>query len=200
MSATTQPAPDMKSNPLPSSQSASTLAGVEPSKQKKTLRFWVIFGSLMAVAVLTAIDLTIISTTLPTIVRDLPPSSVSPSWVTSAFLLTTTAFQPFMGGLADVVGRRNALVVAVLLFLLGSIIAAVGQSMLVLVVGRAVQGVGGGGIQAIVEIVISDLTTLKERGLYVGLISVVFAVASFIAPVLGGVFSASNWRWIFWIK
>jgi MFS family permease len=154
----------------------------------------------MAVAILTAIDLTIISTTLPTIVKDLPVSTISASWVTAAFLLTTTAFQPFMGGLADVMGRRNTLVLAVTLFLLGSLIAALAKSMLVLVVGRAVQGVGGGGIQALAEIIISDLTTLKERGIYVGLIGLVFAVASFVSPVLGGVFSQHNWRWVFWIK
>jgi MFS family permease len=144
--------------------------------------------------------MSIISTSLPTIVKELPPSSIPASWITSAFLLTTTAFQPFMGGLADVIGRRNALVTAVVLFLAGSIACALAQDMLTLVAGRGLKGVGGGGIQAIAEIVLSDLTTLRERGLYVGLISLVFAVATFVAPVLGGVFSEHDWRWIFWIK
>lgn len=169
-------------------------------KPKKSKRFWLIFASLMAVTCLTAVDMTIISTTLPTIVLDLPKSDIPASWVTSAFLLSTTAFQPFFGGLADVVGRRNALVGAVLFFLGGSIFAALANSMLLLVIGRGIQGVGGGGVQAVAEIIMSDLTTLRERGLYVGLISLVFAVASFIAPVLGGVFSAWNWRWVFWIN
>lgn len=176
-------------------------------KHHKSFRFWIIFASLMAVAILTALDMTIVSSTLPTIVRQLPASSVSASWITStfllpttAFLLTTTAFQPLMGGLADILRRRSALICAILFFLLGSIIAAVSPTILVLVIGRGVQGIGGGGIQALVEIIISDLTTLKERGIYVGLISLVFAVASFIAPVLGGVFSEHNWCWIFWIK
>lgn len=169
-------------------------------KPKKTKRFWLIFTSLMAVTCLTAVDMTIISTTLPTIVLDLPKSDIPASWVTSAFLLSTTAFQPFFGGLADVVGRRNALVSAVVFFLGGSVFAALSNSMLLLVIGRGIQGVGGGGVQAVAEIIMSDLTTLRERGLYVGLISLVFAVASFIAPVLGGVFSDWNWRWVFWIN
>ncbi|PWN98278.1 MFS general substrate transporter, partial [Tilletiopsis washingtonensis] len=171
-----------------------------PVKNKKTRRFWMIFAALMTVTALTAIDMSIISTSLPTIVKELPPSSIPASWITSAFLLTTTAFQPFMGGLADVIGRRNALVTAVVLFLAGSIACALAQDMLTLVAGRGLKGVGGGGIQAIAEIVLSDLTTLRERGLYVGLISLVFAVATFVAPVLGGVFSEHDWRWIFWIN
>lgn len=172
----------------------------EASKPQKGLRFWLIFMSIMVVAALTAIDMTIISTALPTIVKDLPKSNISGTWITSAFLLTTTAFQPFMGGLADVIGRRNSLLVSVVLFLAGSIVAAVAGSMLVLVLGRGIQGVGGGGIQAICEIILSDLTTLRERGLYVGLIALVFAASSLVAPVLGGVFSDLNWRWIFYIN
>ncbi|PWN35592.1 MFS general substrate transporter, partial [Meira miltonrushii] len=166
----------------------------------KPIRFWLIFGSLMAVTCLTAVDMTIISTTLPTIVEELPASNISGSWVTSSFLLTTTAFQPFMGGLSDVVGRRIAIVIAVLLFMGGSALAAKAETMLILVIGRGVQGVGGGGIQTIAEIVLSDLTTLRERGIFVGLVSLIFAVSTFIAPVLGGFFSEHNWRLVFWIN
>ncbi|PWN44337.1 MFS general substrate transporter [Ceraceosorus guamensis] len=172
----------------------------KPLRTKKTKRFWLIFAALMGVTCLTAIDMSIISTSLPTIVAQLPQSRIPATWITSAFLLTTTAFQPFMGGLADVVGRRNSLVTAVVLFLVGSLICALAKDMLTLVAGRGVQGVGGGGVQAIAEIVLSDLTTLRERGLYVGLISLVFAVSTFIAPVLGGVFSETDWRWIFWMN
>ncbi|MCO5565650.1 hypothetical protein L7F22_019324 [Adiantum nelumboides] len=171
-----------------------------PNPFHKPIRFWLIFGSLMAVTCLTAVDMTIISTTLPTIVEDLPASNISGSWVTSSFLLTTTAFQPFMGGLSDVVGRRIAIVIAVFLFMGGSALAAKAETMLILVIGRGVQGIGGGGIQTIAEIVLSDLTTLRERGIFVGLVSLVFAVATFIAPVLGGFFSEHNWRLVFWIN
>ncbi|CAO1634703.1 unnamed protein product [Parajaminaea phylloscopi] len=168
--------------------------------KKKGKRFWLIMGTLMIVMFLSAIDLTIISTALPTIVRDLPRSEISGTWVTSAFLLTVTAFQPLMGGLADVLGRRNSLLLSIAFFLGGSVICAVAKSMLVLVIGRGVQGVGGGGIQAIVEIIISDITTLRERGLYMGAMGLVFAISSLVAPILGGVFSRFDWRWIFLIN
>lgn len=167
---------------------------------KKTVQFWLIFISLMVVMCLAAIDITIISTALPTIVDDLPKSSIPGSWITSSFLLTTTAFQPFMGGLADVLGRRLALVLAIVFFIAGSIFSALANTMFLLVLGRGIQGIGGGGIQTIVEIIISDITTLRERGLYIGLMSLVFAVASFVAPVLGGFFSQWDWRWVFWIN
>lgn len=168
--------------------------------KKKGMRFWLIMGTLMIVMFLSAIDLTIISTALPTIVGDLPKSTVPATWVTSSFLLTVTAFQPFMGGLADVIGRRNSLLLSIAFFLGGSVICALAKSMFILVVGRGVQGVGGGGIQAIVEIIISDITTLRERGLYMGALGLVFAVSSLLAPILGGVFSKVDWRWIFWIN
>lgn len=144
--------------------------------------------------------MTIISTALPTIVRDLPDSGISGTWITSAYLLTVTASQPAFGGLAAVAGRKWSLSLAVVIFLGGSILCALASNILFLCIGRGVQGLGGGGIQAIVEIIVSDLTTLRERGLFVGLIGLVFAISSFVAPVLGGAFSGSDWRWIFWIK
>ncbi|UZJ53580.1 hypothetical protein CBS101457_002900 [Exobasidium rhododendri] len=191
----------LDANKRPASQIDLSSSDTEPAQNnKKGFRFWIIFISLMAVAALSAIDMSIISTTLPTIVNDLPSSTVSSTWVTSAFLLTTTVFMPFMGSLADVIGRRDSMIVSVVIFLGGSVVAALSKTMLVLVVGRAIQGVGGGGIQAICEIIMSDLTSLKERGLYISLISTVFAASSLAAPVLGGLFSQHNWRWIFWIN
>lgn len=186
---------------IPSEQMEPAPAPIRPSRgKKKGRRFWLIMGTLMVVMFLSAIDLTIISTALPTIVRELPGSEISGTWVTSAFLLTVTAFQPLMGGLADVMGRRNSLLLSIAFFLGGSVICALADNMLVLVVGRGVQGVGGGGIQAIVEIIISDITTLRERGLYMGGMGLVFAISSLVAPILGGVFSRYDWRWIFLIN
>ncbi len=144
--------------------------------------------------------MTMISTALPAIVAALPPSSIAANWVTSAFLLPMVASQPIFGGLSCSLGRKNSVNAALIIFLVGSVVCATAKSMLVLVVGRGVQGLGGGGIHALSEIIMSDLTTLRERGVYFGLIALVFAVAGFIAPVLGGVFSHSNWPWIFWIN
>ncbi|PWN51683.1 MFS general substrate transporter [Violaceomyces palustris] len=167
---------------------------------KKTARFWLIFTTLMVVCCLTMIDSTMISTALPSIVRALPVSSVSGTWITSAYLLSMTACQPAFGGLSDVLGRRISLILATAFFMVGSIVCALAPTMTVLVVGRGIKGAGGGGIVAVAEIIVSDLTTLRERGVYVGIIGLVFAVSSFVAPVFGGAFSTSNWRWIFWIN
>ncbi|EPQ30462.1 uncharacterized protein PFL1_01988 [Pseudozyma flocculosa PF-1] len=183
--------------------STATLAsadGAHNGGRKKDWRFWMIFGSLMVVCILTALDMTMISTALPGIVRDLPVSDISGTWITSSYLLTMTASQPAFGGLSCVAGRRWSITLAVLIFLAGSVGCALAPSMFGLAVARGLQGLGGGGIQALCEIIASDLTTLKERGFFVGLVGLVFAVASFVAPVLGGIFSSSNWRWIFWIN
>ncbi|GAC94132.1 macrolide phosphotransferase k [Pseudozyma hubeiensis SY62] len=174
--------------------------GLHDARGKKTLKFWILILAFSITVMLTALDMTMISTALPSIVKDLPMSTIAGGWVTSSYLLTVTAFQPMFGGMSCVIGRRWSLVFAVILFLGGSVICGCANSILLLVVGRGVQGLGGGGIQAIGEITISDITTLRERGFFVGIFGLVFAVASFIAPVLGGYFSDHDWRWIFWIN
>ncbi|KIS69250.1 uncharacterized protein UMAG_02598 [Mycosarcoma maydis] len=174
--------------------------GLLDAQGRKTLKFWTLILAFAVTVMLTALDMTMISTALPSIARDLPTSSIAGGWVTSSYLLTVTAFQPMFGGMSCVIGRRWSVVLAVILFIGGSILCGCANSILLLVVGRGVQGIGGGGIQAICEITISDITTLRERGFFVGIFGLVFAVASFIAPVLGGYFSDHDWRWIFWIN
>ncbi|CBQ72959.1 related to mfs1-putative multidrug transporter [Sporisorium reilianum SRZ2] len=174
--------------------------GLHNGHGKKTLKFWTLILAFAVTVTLTALDMTMISTALPSIVQDLPASTIAGGWVTSSYLLTVTAFQPLFGGLSCVIGRRWSAVLAVILFLGGSVMCGCANSILLLVIGRGVQGLGGGGIQAVGEITISDITTLRERGLFVGIFGLVFAVASFIAPVLGGYFSDHDWRWIFWLN
>lgn len=174
--------------------------GLHTASGKKTLKFWTLILAFSITVMLTALDMTMISTALPSIVKDLPASTIAGGWVTSSYLLTVTAFQPLFGGLSCVVGRRWSLVFAVALFIGGSIMCGSANSILLLVAGRGVQGLGGGGIQAVGEITVSDITTLRERGFFVGIFGLVFAMASFIAPVLGGYFSDHDWRWIFWIN
>ena len=174
--------------------------GLHDAQGKKTIKFWTLILAFSVTVTLTALDMTMISTALPSIVKDLPASTIAGGWVTSSYLLTVTAFQPLFGGLSCVIGRRWSVVFAVLLFIGGSILCGCANSILLLVIGRGVQGLGGGGIQAVGEITVSDITTLRERGFFVGIFGLVFAVASFIAPVLGGYFSDHDWRWIFWIN
>lgn len=177
-------------------------AGEQPEghKVKKDLRFWMIFAALLLISLIAALDMTMISTALPAIVADLPTSSIAANWVTSAFLLPMTASQPIFGGLSCSIGRKWSMNSALVIFLVGSVVCATAKTFLVLVVGRGIQGLGGGGIHSCCEIIMSDLTTLRERGLFFGLIAVVFALAGFTAPVLGGVFSEHSWPWIFWIN
>nr|BCG44413.1 putative transporter [Pseudozyma tsukubaensis] len=167
---------------------------------KKDWRFWMVFAGLILSAFITALDMTMISTALPAIVAALPQSTIAANWVTSGFLLPMVASQPIFGGLSCSVGRKISFNSALIIFLVGSVVCATAKTFLVLVIGRGIQGLGGGGIHAMSEIIMSDLTTLRERGLFFGLVALVFAVAGFVAPVLGGVFSEHNWPWIFWIN
>ncbi|KAJ1025467.1 hypothetical protein NDA13_004277 [Ustilago tritici] len=174
--------------------------GLHDKNGKKTIKFWTLIYAFAITVTLTALDMTMISTALPSIVEDLPTPTIAGGWVTSSYLLTVTAFQPLFGGLSCVIGRRWSAVLSVILFVGGSVVCGFAHNMLFLVIGRGVQGLGGGGIQAIGEITVSDITTLRERGFFVGIFGLVFAFASFVAPVLGGCFSDHDWRWIFWIN
>lgn len=114
-----------------------------------------------------------------------------------------TAFQPLWGGVSDAVGRRPALAASLIVFLVGSIPCTIAQDMLTMVVGRGLQGVGGGGMLAVGEVMLSDMTTLAERGYFLGLLSMAFAVAAIAAPLVGGVFATAGglgWRWSFLIN
>ncbi|KAG8906510.1 hypothetical protein FRB99_006730 [Tulasnella sp. 403] len=162
-------------------------------------RFWMIIVSLMVATFLSALDLTSLSTALPTIVGHLHGSS-NFVWVGSAFALGSTAFLPLSGGLAQIFGRRPIILGSLTLFLFGSGISGGAKDMNMLIAGRTVQGVGSGGIMSLTEIIIADLVPLRQRGTYVGLTGAVWAIASAIGPPIGGAFSQSNWRWLFYLN
>ncbi|PSR76213.1 major facilitator superfamily domain-containing protein [Coniella lustricola] len=146
------------------------------------------------------LDQTIVSTALPTLGREFHDASIS-SWVGTAYLLTSTACQPLYGRLSDVFGRKAVLLGSMGFFLFGSILCAVAQSMVMLIIFRAVSGIGGGGILTSVMITTSDVVSLEKRGTYQGLLGVVVAGANSIGPLVGGVFSESvSWRWCFYIN
>ncbi|KAG8891731.1 hypothetical protein FRC01_014543, partial [Tulasnella sp. 417] len=141
---------------------------------------------------------TSVSTALPTIVQDLQGTEFA--WVGSAYALGSTAVLPLTGGLAQIFGRRPVVLGSLIFFALGSGIAGGAKSMNMLIAGRAIQGVGGGSILSLTEIVIADLVPLSQRGAYLGLIGTVWAVAAAIGPPIGGAFSQSNWRWLFYMN
>ncbi|KIO20425.1 hypothetical protein M407DRAFT_29949, partial [Tulasnella calospora MUT 4182] len=162
------------------------------------LQFWLIFVALMVTSFLSAIDLTSVSTALPTIVEDLNGTDFA--WVGSAFALGSTAILLLIGGLSQIFGRRPITIGSILLFALGSGICGGATNMAMLIAGRTIQGMGGGGILATSEIVVADMVPLRQRGAYMGAIGAIYAIASAIGPPIGGAFSQSNWRWLFYMN
>jgi MFS family permease len=159
-----------------------------------------ILMSLMLTMFLAALDQTIVATALPTIGRQFRDVS-SLSWVITAYLLASTAVAAVFGTLSDIYGRRATIITAMSLFVAGSILCALAPNMPVLIVARGLQGLGGGGILPIVQTVIADVVTPRERGQYQAYFSGVWMAAGIGGPVLGGVFAEHlHWSMIFWIN
>jgi EmrB/QacA subfamily drug resistance transporter len=159
----------------------------------------IIFGIMLAM-LLAALDQTIIATALPTIGRELGDLEHLP-WVVTVYLLTTTAVTPLYGKISDSHGRRVTLLTGIAIFILGSIACAVAPTMLFLILARALQGIGGGGLIALAQTIVGDVIPPKERGRYQVYFASVFMTASLLGPVLGG-FIAEHLHWsaIFWIN
>ncbi len=156
--------------------------------------------SLLLTMFLAALDQTIVATALPTIGRQFNDVS-NLSWVITAYLLASTAVAPVFGTLSDIYGRRAMITVSLVLFTVGSILCAVAPNMTVLIVARGLQGLGGGGIMPVVQTVISDVVSPRERGKYQAYFSGVWMAAGLLGPVLGGVFAEHlHWSMIFWIN
>jgi EmrB/QacA subfamily drug resistance transporter len=159
----------------------------------------VVIGVLAAMFLAT-LDQTIVAPALPTIGARLGDADFLP-WIVSAYLLTSTAVTPLYGKLSDIYGRRPVLIGGLLIFLVGSVMCALAPSMMFLIVGRAVQGLGGGGLVTLAQTVIADIASPRERAKYVVYISTVWATSSVAGPVLGGFLAQHlSWTLIFWIN
>ena len=161
---------------------------------------WTVFAALMLGMFLAALDQTIVSTALPTIVGDLGGLNHL-SWVVTSYLLASTVSTPLYGKLGDMLGRKPVFMAAILIFLAGSMLAGLSQTMGQLIGFRALQGIGAGGLMVGAQAIIADIVPPRERGRYTGLIGGVFAVASVAGPLLGG-FLVDNlsWRWVFYVN
>ena len=159
----------------------------------------VVIGVLVAMFLAT-LDQTIVAPALPTIGAALGDVDFLP-WIVSAYLLTSTAVTPLYGKLSDIHGRRPVLIGGLLIFLVGSVMCALAPSMTLLIAGRAVQGLGGGGLITLAQTVIADIASPRERAKYVVYISTVWATSSVAGPVLGGFLAQHlSWTLIFWIN
>ncbi|NIF18742.1 MDR family MFS transporter [Pantoea sp. Cy-639] len=159
-----------------------------------------LLGALLLVMFLAALDQTIVSTALPTIVSDLGGLRWL-SWVVTAYLLASTVVVPLYGKFGDLYGRKRVLQIAIVLFLLGSVLCGMAQNMTELVLLRALQGLGGGGLMVVAMAAIGDVIPPAERGRYQGLFGGVFGLATVVGPLIGGfLVEHLSWRWIFYIN
>ncbi|MFH9757004.1 MDR family MFS transporter [Streptomyces griseus] len=160
----------------------------------------VAIGALLLGMLLAALDQTIVSTALPTIVSELGGLDHL-SWVVTAYLLAATAATPLWGKLGDQYGRKKLFQTAIVIFLIGSALCGIAQNMPQLIGFRALQGLGGGGLMVLSMAIVGDLVTPRERGKYQGLFGAVFGVTSVLGPLLGGFFTEHlSWRWVFYIN
>ena len=159
-----------------------------------------VFAGLILTMLLASLDQSMFSTALPTIVGELDGVDRM-LWVTTAYILASTIMLPVYGKLGDLIGRKGLFVAAISLFVLGSIIGGMAQDMTTLIVGRAVQGLGGGGLMILSQAIIADVVPARERGRYMGVMGGVFALSSVAGPLLGGWFTEGpGWRWGLWIN
>lgn len=172
-------------------------SSMTPEQQR---RAWWVLSALMVAMMLASLDQMIFGTALPTIVGELGGVDHM-TWVITAYLLAETIMLPIYGKLGDIIGRKGLFIGALVIFLIGSILGGLSSSMGSLIAGRAVQGIGAGGLMILSQAIIADIIPARERGRYMGLMGGVFGLSAVLGPLLGGWFTEGiGWRWAFWMN
>jgi EmrB/QacA subfamily drug resistance transporter len=173
---------------------------VERRSDAERRRLMVVFGALMLAMLIAALDQTIVSTALPTIVGDLG-GLTQLAWVVTAYILTSTISTPLYGKIGDLYGRKRIFQGAIVIFLVGSMLCGLSQNLAELIGFRALQGVGAGGLFVGSQAIIGDIVSPRERGRYMGYFGAVFGLATVAGPLLGGfLVDHATWRWVFYIN
>ncbi|ODA79354.1 hypothetical protein RJ55_04947 [Drechmeria coniospora] len=195
------PPPPSPQLPMPSKQQPSSTVDLDGlTKGRSPAELALVMLALCLSLFLAALDMSIVSTALPVIISDFkaPGGYV---WVGSAYLLGNAAFVPTWGKISDIFGRKLILIVCVVIFWIGSLLCAVSVNMTMLVAARALQGCGAGGLVTLPNIVVSDLASPRNRALLFGVFGAVWAIASAVGPLVGGLFTSRlSWRWCFYIN
>ncbi|TCD64696.1 hypothetical protein EIP91_003770 [Steccherinum ochraceum] len=162
--------------------------------------FWLSYVAIIMATLLSALDLTAVSTALPTITSELDGADKF-VWIGSAYSLASTAILPLSGGLANIFGRKPIMLISIALFAIGSALSGAAQNMNMLIAARTLQGIGGGGILNLTEVIIADLVPLAHRGLYQGVLALTWSFAAGIGPPIGGALAEKGaWRWLFYLN
>jgi MFS family permease len=185
---------DKKSN-------AAAIAEQPPQEGERShAEIMVVISALMLALLLAALDQTIVSTALPKIANSLHGLSKY-SWVATAYLLTSAVSTPLYGKISDMFGRKKIFQIAIIIFLIGSALSGLSQTMNELIFFRALQGLGAGGLMTLTFAIVGDVVPPRQRGKYQGYFTAVFAMASIIGPLLGGILTDDlSWRWVFYVN